>query len=408
MKVRIVILFIGFLYILFPTNNSSLDAYNYAAHIKYADYLFSPHHLLYSVLQYVILKPFTLWTSNVDVLTYSKYINSLFVLLNLWMVHLILKRLKIGIRESILLILIVAFSYNTFRFGTENETYIIPIFFSLLGSLFFLKFSENRKLSNIFLSGLFAAMAGLFHQIHFFWWFGLLIGLVIYFKNGKYFLIYFITTLVVPIVYFIVIFYYNNTSLTYEHIVQYVFHDYFTGSARTEFGYLNVILILISSIRSFFQVHPNIIYLIKQNISFVLPLLVFLYFIYLFISIVIRKKLIEKRVVENKIFFKTTLWVLLLQFLFAFYSVGNVEFLVMLPILVVLSLCYYFKFNTYFLTFFALTLFAWNFIYGIYPNHKFRYYNEDVLVDFIVNHPNDFFYCESSRCGKSVLLQNRN
>ena len=58
MKKYILIIISGIIlfYLLFPTNNSTLDAYGYAASIKYGFDLFKPHHLFYNVFLYVINK----------------------------------------------------------------------------------------------------------------------------------------------------------------------------------------------------------------------------------------------------------------------------------------------------------------------------------------------------------------
>ena len=53
------------------------------------------------------------------------------------------------------------------RYVTEGETYIIPLFFSLMAS-----YGASRKQS-AFGCSMLAALACLFHQIHVFWWMGL-------------------------------------------------------------------------------------------------------------------------------------------------------------------------------------------------------------------------------------------
>jgi len=145
---RLVFILIFLSYILFPTNNSSLDSYAYAGYVKYNYYLFTPHHLFSNVIIYVLLLPFKYLGISIDILLFSKIVNSLFQLINLFIFYKILTFLKIKERTKLLYILILAFSFSLWRYGTENETYIIPIGFSLLGSYYFLK---NIKRANPFI-----------------------------------------------------------------------------------------------------------------------------------------------------------------------------------------------------------------------------------------------------------------
>jgi len=204
-----VVAFITLFYVFYPTNNSSLDAYAYTGDIKYAKNLFLPHHLIYNYFLYSLLKPFSLFLNNVNVLLFTKYINAFFQALNLIIFCKILTKLSIPKKEILLYIIIIGFSFSLWRFGTENETYIIPITFSLIGSFYFLNFLKTRYLKYILYSGFFATIACLFHQIHFFWWFGLLIGTTFYTKKLKYILVYSITALIVPLAYILVLIFYS-------------------------------------------------------------------------------------------------------------------------------------------------------------------------------------------------------
>ncbi len=254
---------------------------------------------------------------------------------------------------------------------------------------------EKPLIRYIFFSGLAASIASLFHQIHFFWWLGLFIGVVIYVKQFKAIVVYAVSALLVPAVYIAVLYFYNREPVNAVNLMHFVFYDYYTGSARSEIGLMNVILILISSVRSFFQVHQSALFLIRKNLVFAIPLVVFAFWLIQAIKLMVQRHLLVKRPKINAVFFKTSAIVLVLQVMFAFYSVGNVEFLVMLPLLTTLTLLYYFRFNQGFLKVTLLLLLVWNFMFGIYPNNRFTFYNDDFLVDFIIKHPDDVFLVEN-------------
>lgn len=391
---KVLFLLVFIVFILFPTHNSSLDAYLYAADVKYNQELFSPHHLLYNAFIFLVYHPFRFF--GVDVLLFSKIINATFSVLGLYVLYKILELLKISRKEKIIYTLIVAFSFSFWRYSTENETYIIPIFFSLLASYYYLNYLNYFKPIFIIISGLSAAIACLFHQIHFFWWLGLVIGLMIHIKKLKPILLYIFPAITVPLAYVLVLVVFKEQEISIRNLSEFVFHDFYTGVAKTEFGWHNFFFIFLNSIRTFFEVHPVIGLLIKQNYLFVIPLLVMFLLLLKSLKYGIQKNFIFKRGKINNPFVTAHLIILILQFLFAFYAVGNIEFMVIIPSLLVLTLMVKYQINFKILTLFAITLFIWNFSYAIYPNNHYRYYNDEVLLDFISEHPNAVFLVKNS------------
>jgi len=389
-KIELLILSIVVLYIIFPTNNSTLDAYGYATSIKYDVDLFEPHHLLYNAFQYIISKILLSLGLNFDVLSMTKVVNSIFQFFNLYISYQIFKLFKTDKSEIILYILIIGFSYSSIRFGTENENYIIPITFSLLASYFYLRFIKTESVRMIFYSGLFASIASLFHQIHFFWWFGIFIGVVLYIKKWRFVFYYIISAIIVPIIYLAVIYFYKNEAININNIFHFVFHDYYTGTAKSEFGINNFIFIIISSVRTFFQVHPVIFSLIKENYFFILPILILPILLFILIKLLFKKRLFLTT--TTTIFVKSHIIIFIIHFLFSFYAVGNVEFMVMLPFLMFISIFKYYKINKLFLKVFTVSLLIWNFSYGLLANNMFKFYNDNILIDFIISHPNDVFF----------------
>lgn len=383
--------FIAFFYLFFPTNNSSLDAFNYAASVKYGIDLFEPHHLLYNGFLFIIYRVLGVFINDIDILSLSKIVNSLFAIVNLVILFRILEKLKIDKKEIVTSIIIVAFSYSSLRYGTENETYIIPITFSLLGSYYFLCFLNSKKHIFILLSGLFASLTCLFHQIHIFWWFGLLIGLVLYEKKFITVFLYGLPALTIPIAYSLVLYYYNHQEISINNLWQFVLHDYHSGSAKSELGLMNLVFVVISGVRTFFEVHPKILILMKYNRFFIVPFIALLAFMYKILKSIITKKLFSKRKNSIPVFAKTHLLILILHLSFSFFAVGNVEFLVMMPFLFFFSIFYIFKLHFKVLTWTAVTLFIWNFSFGLYANNKFNYYNDYDLISFMLEHPEDTF-----------------
>ena len=65
--------------------------------------------------------------------------------------------------------------------------------------------------------------------------------------------------------------------------------------------------------------------------------------------------------------------------------------MVMIPILTVLTLFYYFKINYNFLLVLAIFLIIWNITYGLYPNNRYSYYNNEVVINYIRQHTDKTF-----------------
>ena len=391
---KFILLFIFLVYITLPTNNSSLDAYYYAASVKYGENLFSPHHLLYSAFIHLLYKP--LYFLNLDILWFSKLINTSFSILTLYILFKILQPLKPDKKEINLYLFIAAFSFGIWRYSTENETYILPIFFSLLASYQFLIYLERSELFPVFLCAVFSAMACLFHQLHFLWWVGLLAGILMARKNLTHIFLYGFIGLLVPIAYITVLKINLRQEITLTNVLQFVFHDFYSGSASSQFDSKNVILTLINSIRTFFQLHPNIGILIKKNVLYGLPVLGMLYLLYVLSRALIKKNLLVKSDLRNNLFITSHTVIFLLYFFFALYSVGNIEFMVTFPFLLLLTFLLKYTINTKILSLAALTLFIWNFAYAIFPNYKYDYYNDDQLLNFINENPNKLFIVKNA------------
>ena len=395
---------------LFPTNNSSLDAYAYAGYVEYNSYLFKPHHLLSHAFLYLIVAPFKALNISIDILWLGKFVNGIFQLFNLWVFYKILAQLKIGKQQSLLLLLVIGLSFNLWQYGTEHEVYIVPILFSLSGSYYFLKYLKNSSDKYVLFSGSFAAFACLFHQLHFFWWLGLLMGIILYSKKIQTFLWYAIPALMVPIAYAIVLVTYQGETLTFKNLYGFMLFDFLqedvVNASYTWKGWKSLLFQAVNTFRIFLQAHPNILVLLKTS---------WVYFIPLIVSIALGGRLLWQFFKERNVFAKRThslglfanvhMFVIVTVYIFALYSYGNVEFLVALPFALLIYLCVRYEINQRFLQQFIALLFIWNFSFGILPDCIYSYYNDEVLVDYIIEHPEKTFLVKSPEIGNQYFYK---
>jgi hypothetical protein len=397
-KLPLILICIFLIYLLFPSNNSSLDAYAYAADIKY-DFssLFRPHHLLYGPFYYILLLPARSLFPDLDILQALKILNACCALSGLYILYLIMKRLAINENTALLYMLLLAFSFGVWRFSTENEVYLVPVFFSLCASLFFLKTLITQKKKYLFYSGLFAAIACLFHQVHFFWWLGLLITVIFYFKKSKSLLLFSCSALIVPLAYLAVIVFQLKQPPTASHLLHYVFSDYYSGAATTGLGLKNIFFTAVGLWRSFLQLFPSMLLLLERNILYYIPLLLLAGFLFLFFK-KIKSTGWDARLPlpEYTVFSRAHFLILILQFCFAAYSIGNAEFMVMIPYLAALLLALHLSVHRWVLPALTLTFITWNFMYGIFPAYHYKFSDSKEMVDYIKNHPHAAFVVKNN------------
>lgn len=357
--------------------------------------MFQAHHLLYNPLLKVFYEFFSILCDRIDILLVGKWMNAIFQGFNLLIAAKILRLLKVSENHIFLLLLIIGFSFNPWRFGTENEAYIVPITFSLLGTWAFLKYLHANNIKWLMLTSFFAAVACLFHQIHFFWWLGLGIGVLLNTKKIKHLVIYAIPAMVVPLVYLLVIRYELHQDITFTNTLKFVLQDYYSGAASAEFSWKGILFIFISSVRTLFQIHPVIIAVISKSFLFIIPLIISLLLIFNIILKVFKKQAIYKKMNRHIKFRNTLIIIMALQLSMAFYSHGNVEFMVMIPLLLILVLSLTLTFKTNFLINIALLLFIWNFFFGILPYHLYTFHDDKKMVNYIIENPEETYIVNS-------------
>jgi hypothetical protein len=351
-------------YLIFPSKVSTTDGFGFAYHIKEGEKLFSSHHLLYNFVGFLFDRMISsFWV--VDTLSLMKVLNSLAAGCSLFLLDRILKEQNIPFRDSVLWVSFVGATWGVMRFATENETYLLPICLSLLGSLWLAKFLSGKKNIYLFWAGLFTALAALFHQIHFFWWLGIALILLIKVRSLKHLILFLLPASIVPISYLLVFVSFQDADFSLGSFVQFVFRDYYSGGAELSINWRNFLLTPISFTRTFVQVHGYIYNLLVINWLYFL--VVGFCFLSFFKAIVTLKEVRLSFKESKSIFVLCHISAFTLHFLFAFISHGNAEFMVMLPFLMAIVLSRGVKNAAGFLVYLVIGLLVWNMAFGLIP-----------------------------------------
>jgi hypothetical protein len=390
--------FITLLYLLFPTANSTNDSYAYAAYVRYGYALLEPFHMLYNVMGFMVHR-FLLF-SQTDVLATMKAINGIAAVICLLILYKILKEIGTEKIQQLLLIALCAFSFGVWRFATENETYILPIVFSLLGSWFFFKYTQEQSAKTILLTSFWAAFACLFHVIHFFWWVGLFVGVISLSRKVKTAALYLLPSLIVPVLYFITVPLTQHCGLSVNCLWSFFAPTLQSDNVQFSIGADNLYLGVINFCRTFYQVHGNMLFLIKKSLFYIVPALISFILVLLGLIRFFRIRIIVKKPISKFIF--THIIIFALQLIWAFYSKGNAEFMVMLPFLMVIIAAFYFKPDVKSLAYITTSLLIWNLSYGILPNHFADFNKREKLLATIENNNNGIYLLEQ---GKEIQNQ---
>ena len=349
------------------------DGWGYACEILKHDY-FSPHHILYKPFVAFCSTPFDQFFPFLSPIVFYSQLNLIWGAISLYILFLILEIINPSNEKNIWAMMFVAFGFGFIRYSGENETYILPILFSLLGTFF------HFKKANKFWTYLFLSIAVLFHQIHIFWLLGFGISEIIQKKNWKPLLISC----------FAIVLFYIGYAIHYQ-ITWYTlpFYDVQQRQVTTSLGIKNILFTPINFIRTFIQIHGDILLIIN------------IYKIYIFSisGILITILLLNfKRVIKyfqslHSLSLKKTkgsitisnplIIVILLHFSFAFYSEGNAEFMVMLPMLMII---WFSQSNLlHFQLVKGLTIFIaiWNTLFFIIPSQQYDFKGIAYITDKI-------------------------
>jgi len=373
----------GLLYLLLPTTNPSLDAWGYAADIRWNGELWSAHHLLYNAWGRWLIGIF----GAEHTMRLMQANNAVFATAALGCLRTVLQRVNPAFSTAGLIF--TGASFGFMRFAVENETYIMPLFFGMVALL-----ADGRKtlLAEVCVA-VALALSMLFHQSYIFWW----LAFLLYrwrFAGWKSCLVPFLALPLVALAYALAA---NSKGLG---VLSFVLHDVYAGGVATTLSWKNFLLTPVSFLRSFVQVHGYIGWS-WQNDGMAMRLLYVLCGIGLLWSGLRWMQSCRKpgKALHPLGFF--ALAAALLHLLFAFYSEGNAEFMVMLPLLCLLGLAAWNLVSPARTVVLGVCMLGWNLLTGIGPAHFRDFYGHQVLLSRLVNHPDTRLVSE-----EPVLLRN--
>jgi hypothetical protein len=385
------------LYLLFPTVNHSVDAWGFAADARYGLDLFQPHHLLNGITFYI----FAHLLSFLSAIRASLLLNAIAGAFGIFILDKIFRSDGRSFGQNFSLLCIAAFSFGYWRYTTENETYILPIVFSLIGTLYYLKGIRSERLVFFALSGFFCAFACLYHQLQFWWWIGLAVGILFFCKKERIKAIAAYTTpaLIVPAAYCLAAFIYAHQPVSLAGLLHFVFEDYYNGSAGVPFRAEFIILSAINLVRTFYQVHGSIIFLLKNHLWLWMVPVVTL------VLIVLAKIHLIRQIKSLKIapLFYLFASLLIVYFFFAAYSGGNAEFMVSMPVIAVIALSFFRPVPLRSFNYFALSLLVWNFAMGIIPNHFLPQNANAEVAKFVFSNPQVRFITDDAGTVNNII-----
>jgi len=319
--------------LLFVTIGHTGDGWGYAADVLRANSwqsteLVSAHHLFYNYLCYALNPIFI--SSNINPINGFTAMNWIFYGLTIFVFYRVLLALNYNKKESIWWSLLIAGCFGLLRFSLENETYILPLFFALLGSHFISNFKNSN--SHEYLGFTLLAISVLFHQSYIFWFFAFAINAI----SRQRFIPIFISVSIIVISYLLFAIKLNQSILSF------IIHDVDAGLVQVIPNINNLKFTLINGLRAIFQVHGNMLILIQNYIVVSLVGIAGMLLVLFGVLHSLRNSTLDL----NKVKFGAALRqrsqnpffiAFIMQLAFAFYSVGNAEFMVMLPILFLLS-----------------------------------------------------------------------
>jgi hypothetical protein len=372
---------IGFaiLYILFLSNNPTSDSYSYAYSSLHGEELLRPHHLLYCWVCRLIYSLFAF--THIEPITIFQTFNAILAAGTLLVLRRIIKRINRSEKFIFSAIVFCGSCFGFMRFATDNEAYILPLFFSLLSIYYLQTFLQENKLSRLLKMSLSIVIACLCHQLSILVYLSLFIGLILN-KRGKYVLYFLLVSLIIPIVYSIACFIVTD-QLSLKAVISFVLHDYLQGYAQSPDLKQVLLLSAISLIRTFLQVHGNLLGIINYSLGI---FIFFLALFFVFLAIGILHFIKTKRhtlSLYNERRFAIILWVILaLSFLFAALSNGNAEFMILIPFILVVIYATYFSTHKSIL-FTGLAMLVWNCCFALYPQRFLQLSCTEQVVDLM-------------------------
>ncbi|GAB2956333.1 hypothetical protein GCM10027048_22920 [Hymenobacter coalescens] len=362
--------------------------------------LLLPHHLLYNAVGWLWLR--LLSPLQPDALRALLALNALAyggVLLTL---RGLLHQLQCPPGLRLALLLLAGGSFGLLRFATENETYILPLLLSMLASRSWLRHWESKRWGPQLAAGAWAAAACLLHQLHVWWWLGLLLGSWRYGPRRGSVLVFGVPTLLVPLAYGLALAYWQLPA-TLPALLRFALHDFVSGTAGAPTSLVRAALLTVANVvRTFAQVHGSTLALLRR-----FPALLLLPALGL--AGITRAWLSRHRGAATEEAGATGVpaarrhaagfthgLILLLHLAFAAWASGNAEFMVMLPVLLAVVLAAASRpLLARPLTAAATALLAWNLAFGLLPSHLIDYTNLPPLLARIQREPTTWFLLDN-------------
>lgn len=243
--------------LLLPTANPTLDAWYYAACVRWRHDLLLPHHLLYNPLGVVWVAALPGNPDGIAALTAGNALLYGGILLAL---RPVLR--AAGAPENSLWawLLMVGGTFGMLRFATENEVYLAPILVSLLASGAWGRWVAGRGDAWLVAAGVLAASGCLLLQMHFWWWLALGIGTwwgrPITRLRWRAAVLYGLPALLVPLGYALAA-HHEGFPLAPKGLIDFIFHDYVVSGATPTPGVKTFIFTAINLVRTLVQVHGS-------------------------------------------------------------------------------------------------------------------------------------------------------
>ena len=393
---------IGFavLYILFLSNNPTADSYSYAYSSLHDEELLRPHHLLYCLVCRLIYSLFAF--TNIEPITIFQTFNALMACGTLLVLRRIIKRVNRNENFIFSAILFCGACFGFMRFATDNEAYILPLFFSMLSIYYLQVFLTENTILRLLKMSLSIVIACLCHQLSILVYISLFIGLLLN-KRGKYVLYFIVVSLIIPIVYAICCFLETN-QLTLNALFSFVLHDYVQGYAQSPDLKQVFLLSAINLIRTFLQVHGNLFAFL--NFFFVFFIFFFAFFVFFFafgiVNFVKNKKHTPSLYNEKR--FVVILWLILaLSFLFAALSNGNAEFMIAIPFILIMLYSHYFA-NHKAMLFIGLAFLLWTTCFALIPQKFCKFSCNEEIVEMMKTHPDATFILLDKPASENLYL----
>jgi len=155
----------------------------------------------------------------------------------------------------------------------------------------------------------------------------------------------------------------------------------------------------INLIRSFIQVHGYILNMVKENLFLLLPGVVSIFFV----VIAFLKFPGFSKTIYSKRFITVHIIILVLQLIFALFSAGNAEFMVMIPVIIFILIPFFTIDYEKFLLRILLGMAIWNISYGFIPLHYKSQAPEQYLSEIALVNKNTIVVASDALLIKSMI-----